>query len=403
MPRSAEQQREYRAKQRTTLGDEAYKAEQARARRERRNRDKPQIPKYTEINKGTVEALAEQMTNLVLQMEEKGETITLRQKKNKLENKLIDVKQVLDCGDLKKRLITTGIAPKTAESYLKKVGRVYELLEKKKWNCKDIEWLKDYKQVIDFVNNGVIPSWKTESTRSTHMNHLSAFVMRIPALSHVASFYDAEKGKKNKEMKDVRLEQKLKPEWKDLILPWRTLLSINKTAEFKSSFDEAVYGVFTLIPPRRSGSYFDLQIQPVGFESKSDNYITVDAKGVPKELVLNRYKTSKYYGEYRTKLPLALATKLKRHIEGRKVGTYVFNNQTTRKPYTDQRAFNQATTNVVEKYTGEKIGSTILRISYASYIVFGQKSSLAVQSKHAGYLGHSLAMFQQYARFGVEV
>lgn len=386
------------------MGAEAFKAREATARQARRNKNR--IPQYTEINKATVEALTGQLRDIVLHMVEKGargDAITLQQKKGELESKLIEVKKVLDCGDLKKSLVDSGLSAKTAESYLKKTGRVYELLEKKKWDCKDIEWLKDYKRVIEFVNNGIIPSWKTASTRSTHLNHISALVMRIPELKDVARFYDTEKTKKNKDMGNARLEQELKPEWKELILPWPEIVGKNKTANFNGSYDEAVYALFTLIPPRRSGSYYDLQVKPVGFKSKKANYITVNVKMEPQELVLNRYKTSKHYGEYRVKLPVALREKLKAHIKKYAYDDYVFVNQTTGKPYTDQRAFNQAVTNVFERYTGKKIGSTILRISYATYIMFGSGKvpSLAVQNRHAKMLGHSLGIFQTYSRFSV--
>lgn len=400
---SAERQKAYRARKRAELGEAKFLEIQRSKRKERR--DRTRIPQFKEINKDTVNELTRNMKELVLKMADDNKNITLEQKKDKLERKIINVKKILTCGDLKTRLINSGISDKSALSYLKKTGRVYELMKGKKWNCKDIEWLQDYKRVIDFINNGDVPTWKTKSTRSTHMNHISALVMRIPSLKDVAPFYDAEKTKKNTEANEARLEQELKPEWKALILPWKTLVAINKTVNFKTDYDEAVYGIFTLIPPRRSGSYYDLQIQPVGFQSLTKNYITVDEKTrMPKELVLNRYKTSKHYNEYRIKIPVALARKLKKHISGKSMGSNVFNNQTTGKPYTEQRSFNQATTNVFAKYTGKKIGSTLLRISYASYIVFGQKRkpSLATQNKHAKKLGHSLSVFQTYARFGVE-
>ena len=80
----------------------------------------------------------------------------------------------------------------------------------------------------------------------------------------------------------------------------------------------------------------------------------------------------------------------------------VFNNQTTKKPYTEQRAFNAAVSNVVNKYTKSKMGSTLLRIAYATNILFaknGKPPSLSVQNNHAVKLGHSLATFQTYARY----
>lgn len=403
MARTKEAQKAYRQRQMEAIGVEAFKKREAIARQARRKKNK--IPQYTEINKATIEALTEQMKDLVLQMTEKGASgaITIQQKKDKLEKQLIDVSKVLDCAGLKKSLISGGLSAKTVQSYLKKTGRVYELLHDKPWDCKDIEWLKDYNRVIDFILNGDIPTWKTQSTRSTHLNHVSALVMRIPELKDVAPFYDTEKTKKNKVMGDVRLEQELKPEWKKLILPWPELVDKNNTADFNGTYDAAVYALFTLIPPRRSGSYYDLQVKPVGFKSKTKNYITVNVKMEPQELVLNRYKTSKHYGEYRIKLPVALREKLKAHIKKYAYDDYVFVNQKTGKPYTDQRAFNQAVTNVFERYTDKKIGSTILRISYASYIMFGngKPPSLATQNKHAKMLAHSLPVFQTYARFDV--
>lgn len=402
MVRTAAQQRDYRARRREQMGNDEYKAAQAKERRERRDKNKIKVPQYAEITKEAIEKITDNLKQIVIDMASKGDSITLTKKKEKLEAKLIDVKKILDCGDLKKRLIETGVSETTALSYLKKTGRVYELMHNnKKWNCRNVDWLKDYEKVIDFVNNGEVPSWKTASTRSTHMNHISALVMRIPELKDVAKFYDVEKAKKNKEMGEARLDQELKPGWEKIIRPWRDVLAINKTAKFKSTFDEAVYGIFTLLPPRRSGSYFDLQIQPVGFKSEDANFITVDKKNNPKELVLNRYKTSKHYHEYRVDLPVALSAKIKKHIAGRKFGELVFNNRTTGKPYTDQRGFNQATTNVFGKYIS-KMGTTLLRISYASYIIFGVRATLKVQSEHARYLGHSLPMFQTYARENVE-
>jgi len=331
MVRSAADQKAYRDQQRALLGDVEYKAQQALQRKERRARNK--IPKE--------EVIADPA-----------------------------------CVALEDLLVKAGLTEKTAQAYIFKTTKVYKLLHNEAWNCSDFNWLQDHKTVIGFINNGVVPEWKTRATRSTYLNHVAALVRHIPELQDVTQFYTAAKNAANSDMDDQRVKQELKPAWKDKIIPWLDLVEINKVANFKTTFDEAVYGIFTLVPPRRSGSFYDLQIRPLEYESKTKNYITVDDEGVPKEIVLNRYKTSKQYGEFRIKIPVPLRKKIQWHIAGGDIGDYVFNNQITKDPYKNQEVFSTAVVNVFKKYTDKSIGSTLLRISYASYIVFNKKASL---------------------------
>jgi hypothetical protein len=368
MVRTAEQQRLYRQKLMKEMGEDAYKALEAKRRRESRLRKKAMI--------------------------EAGETPTREPYR-----KVIDRTECIDIIEILKKKKLKDI---TIKDYLSKASRVYFLLHRREWDCKDISWLKNYDRVIDYIQHKNKQIWRTQKTRNTYLIAIASLVSKIPELKSASKHYNAVMKKANEEQYEQRLKQGLKPEWKEQILTWDTILNIYNTAEFKNDFDKLIYSIFTLIPPRRSGSYYDLLIKPQGYKSDTENYIIIDSKKHIKSIILNRYKTAEHYGQYKVvRIPKALKDVFNDYLKNKDVNQYVFINHYG-KPY-DNKTFGVAVSNVFKRYTNRPLGSTLLRISYASNIVFGgsKKASLSEMKKHADKLGHGLEQFQQYARFGV--
>lgn len=400
MPQSsAERQRTFIARKKVELGDgfNAWIAAKRRSTRQRSSRKKVAILKAVS-HQETLDKLTDQLKKVVLRLADDSKSITLIAQQKQIELEIVEMQQVLNCADLKEKLLQTNkkngkqLAESTVNNYIGKTNTLYRKMHNRRWDCKTVEWLEKPMEVIAFIKE----EYKLIDTQATYLSHIAGFVMRVKELQDVFPIYDRASKELNKLKQEKREDQELKPEWQKLIITWPEAQKI--VDKVSIPFDKAMIGLFTLIAPRRSGLLFDLKYRPKGYDRKEQNFITDDGF-----MVLGRYKTYDIYGKYRVKLPKKLMDIFKKHIlvNGVKYGDLLFYNQQrkgVKTPYSHQSSSNNALRNVMFKYTHKRVGSTLLRIAYATHHLIGKGLTLAQQRTHAIGLGHSVPMLQSYSR-----
>lgn len=407
---SSERQKLFLERKKLELGDDGFKAWSAAKRRESRKREAKRLhvpDSNINVNQEMLDKLTEQLKATVKRLHEDSKSITLVEQKRILENKIIDISKILNCKELEAKLEQTkkkgGKDLKSANQFIKSVKNLYLKMFNKTWNCKDVDWLLN----VDNVYKSIMRVY-SGSTQATTLSNVNSFVMRIDQLKTVAPQYmKLHKERKPKEEKK-RLKQGLKPEWRDKLRgrKWPDYAKLLNTLDFTKIYDKALMGLFVLRPPRRSGFIYDIKRQPVNYKGNGhENFITTDKKGNPKYFVLQRYKTSEVHKEYKDKISTKLARILKQHIVENEIPNdgLLFYNQTKKEhvPVTEKAA-NSMIPNLFNKYIGKKIGSTLLRIAYASYHVFEKNPSLEERHTHAYHLGHKFDTFETYARKDLE-
>lgn len=179
-------------------------------------------------------------------------------------------------------------------------------------------------------------------------------------------------------------------------VPWEKVL------EKRDSLARMEYGsvkhlllsMYTMIEPLR-GDYGNVrlfygssQVQP-----EEKNYIILPP-GTP-ELVLNEYKTSEKYGEFRRSLPIDLVKIILRSlaVDPR---NHLFVDDFGR-PYEKKNSFVKFTNRVLHKIFGKNFTIRMLRHSFISSLDFNERTP-AELIKHSHNMLHSVAQQQLYRR-----
>lgn len=170
------------------------------------------------------------------------------------------------------------------------------------------------------------------------------------------------------------------------------------TAQYEVLLKSLVLGLYTFIQPRRNQDYLDMMVvrgeEPA---SEEHNYVLLDKKGIPKQFVFNKYKTSKKYGKQHIDLTPELADivtiYLKHHplLKGKKKTT---------EPSPFLVAFDgkpleavNSITRLLNKVFGKAVGSSMLRHIYLS-----SKYDIKEMTEDAEKMGHSVEEQKAYLR-----
>ena len=197
--------------------------------------------------------------------------------------------------------------------------------------------------------------------------------------------------------------------------PLETTKILN-TYNFKSILDKLIFAFYTQQPPRRVSDVYVLEITKqtdiTKLVSKTNNYIIVDKKGKPTQVVYNAFKTSETYEQQNFKLNDVISDILLKYIESQQMDykkrRFIFprDNMTLQEKSNNfstdiQKIFN-AIYEIKDKNgkvkTSKGISVDIIREMSSSYYVkkFGlQPNKLDDIAKKQG---HSLVKLREYAK-----
>ena len=400
MNKNTERSKIFREKKRKELGDEKFKAQEATRKREYRAKKKALKLEQLSLNeKKTMKELTEMFQNTVLETFTKTRAnITIQEIKPQVQQKLIAVNNATNCDDLVSAISVASkgrATKKSIQQSMDNIGLLYRRMNNNKpFDCtmESMKFLDDTKTVLDFIAGH--DKWKSQNSKATIINAITSILRRLP--EHKASYdiYRLVNTAKRVELDLIRDKNKLTDKQQNLILPWSGIQSKLITID-DGTMDKAIYALFTLIPPRRSGNFASLRLDRK--DGRFQNYLLVDNKNRPLTLVLNQYKTAKTYGEYRVDLPVKLQEILQTYftVANLEPGHLVFPSKKGTE-YTPGY-FSQVVSKVFLRYTGKKLGSTALRISFASS-VFEKQHSVEELKKIALGLGHSISQMSLYQK-----
>ena len=294
------------------------------------------------------------------------------------------------------------VTDKSIAQYLTRTKRVHKLMHEGK-PMESLDWLKDVDGVMKFILEG--GHWKTKQSKSAVVNAITSFLRNskdLPKdLQDVYKKYSAYNSQlANNNAKDKK-ENKMNGKESNVMLPWDEILE--KTKDISSLEDKALVSIYTLIPPRRVD---DFRLMKIFTKKKGrvvpedqNNYLVLNAKRVPQELILNVYKTAKHYGQQRITLPNDLKEILKAYTDkGKANDTCLFsqaNGQCLSQP-----GFTSKVRNTFKKYTGKPLTVNSLRHSFISSL--DQNSmSIADREEIARKMGHSVNEQMTYNKLGL--
>jgi hypothetical protein len=193
---------------------------------------------------------------------------------------------------------------------------------------------------------------------------------------------------------------------KENMLPWAKIKKIKP----ENAHDDALIGLYTLIPPRRleyrimklttseeglNKNKEGLNKNKEGLNEKKFNYLLLNGRGKPIKVIFLNYKTASTFGKQEFLIPRALSGKLKAYITeaGLNDGDFLFGKSKTEA----YKSFSSYVTKVFKKYTGKSLSVNLLRHSFISWYL-KKTHSLADQKKIANAMGHGVMMQLKYNR-----
>ena len=343
----------YRRLKREQMGDEAYRASEARKRRERRHRMAAPVQQQPEPDT----TLDDIYTAKLILAESKGHTI----KRSSVE---------------------------TAYNRLK---RLHKLLHDT--DMTDFKWVKDTTNVRDFIMKS--DKWGSVESRIQQFQSLSSILKVVKGYETQYNFYSRKSIEMRNDKTKVDDKNEMTEKEKANMLSWPKIKQIKPT----TSHDKALVGVYVDMPPRRLDyRIMKLTTTPDDLDELTStfNYLVLNNRGTPKSFVFLNYKTASKFGRQEFTIPRGLAVKLKAYISetGLTSGHFLFG-KTKDKPYV---SFSTHVTKVFKKYTDKNLSVNLLRHSYISW--FLKKKGLTIENKKevSTKMAHSLHMQEKYNR-----
>lgn len=290
------------------------------------------------------------------------------------------------------------VSEKSIAQYLTRARRVHKLMFNK--DMENLDWLRDVDAVIKFILES--GNWKTAQSRAAVVNAITSFLRNSKDLpkdmEDVYKKYSAYNSTLANNNAKAKKENKMNDKESSVMLPWSQILE--KTKDIQNLEDRALVSIYTLIPPRRIDDYRLLKIftRKKGRVVPEDdnNYLVLNAKRAPQEIVFNKYKTSKNYGQQVIKLPNDLKEILKSYTDkGKVVGSCLFSQ--TNGQCLSQPGFTSKVRNTFKKYTGKPLTVNSLRHSFISSLD-QNKMSVAQREKIAHDMAHNISQQLTYNR-----
>ena len=369
-----EEARAYRERKRDSMGEDAYRAEETRKRRERRNRNRVPSSSPPPVSFEIKEPEE-------IKQPEQANEITL--------DAIYDAK--LAMAQSKGHTIKRN----SVETTLNRVKRLHKYMYNA--NMTDFDWAKDTTKVSEFILSS--DKWKSDETRIQQFQSLASILIVLRGFTSTYKFYSEQSVSMRKAKDSIDDQNILTKREKANMLPWAKIKKIKP----ENAHDDALIGLYTLIPPRRleyrimklTTSEEGLNKNKEGLNEKKFNYLLLNARGKPIKVIFLNYKTASTFGKQEFLIPRALSGKLKAYITeaGLNDGDFLFGKSKTEA----YKSFSSYVTKVFKKYTGKSLSVNLLRHSFISWYL-KKTHYLAEQKVVANKMGHGVMMQLKYNR-----
>lgn len=294
-------------------------------------------------------------------------------------------------------------APGTVRIYVRTVAGLYKKLHGGELDCADFAWLEDVEGVTDFIT----ATWENEKTRATKFTHVTGFLRWIRGMEQTYKAFSSVASKKVADNTEEASDNRLSGREARDFLPWGEITAAVPSAS--SPRDLALLSIYTLMPPRRAMDVFKMKISIMTktqiealngtrLDKKWNWLVLTKGRGKLGQVVYNRYKTAKHYGQQVFEVPPELVSILKSYIQDAKLqpedplfpsrkGTHLSGTQFT----------TQLTSAVASVTAGEGFSVNGFRHAYAS-ITFARNPSQREIKEAAWAVGNSPSQFVNYNR-----
>lgn len=301
-----------------------------------------------------------------------------------------------------------GLKTNTAKSYANKISVIHKKKYQKdldvnilykiftnncnsddeKYVIENLNYLKEYKQIIDTVN-----------TFYTSLNSQYSYI--VPFLTLISYIEQLYKVSYNdlalylRELRDKIEKQRGDNEIKEgnvLIKNFDIDVILDNITKLDSSIDKLIYALYTIHPPRRLLDYSEMFISnniDIDKLDDSKNYVICE-NNIPSYFVFNKYKTNKFFGKQKVKINNNLSLIIQEFI---KINKLNYNDSLLNN--IKSNTLGKYITNICKKIYNFYITETGLRNSYITYIN-NKKLTLNEKKTISQMMAHSLTEQQKY-------
>jgi hypothetical protein len=301
-----------------------------------------------------------------------------------------------------------GLKTNTAKSYANKISVIHKKKYQKELdvnilykiftnNCntddekyviENLNYLKEYKQIIDTVNT-FYTSLNSQYSYIVPFLTLISYIEQLYKVSYndLALYLRELRDKIEKQRGDNEIK-----EGKVLIKNFDIDVILDNITKLDSSIDKLIYALYTIHPPRRLLDYSEMFISnniDIDKLDDSKNYVICE-NDIPSYFVFNKYKTNKFFGKQKIKINNNLSLIIQEFI---KINKLNYNDSLLNN--IKSNTLGKYITNICKKIYNFSITETGLRNSYITYIN-NKKLTLNEKKKISQMMAHSLTEQQKY-------
>lgn len=405
--------KQYRQSKRESMGEIAYKAEEARKRKERRQKARASVVATAPVSSNSEENKAQLNTIIdLLRKTNITSPLDIASVKKKVERAVVvrnTVKGQANCSDLaeaiflaKKKLLDDDgkgktIKKESVKQQLKKVENLHKKVTGNVDDCTNYEWVRNTSKVYDFIMNNT--KWKSE-TKNSQLQALSSILGVLDGYDDEYKFYSKASSTGRKELNTEGDKNLLTEAEIAKILPWDGLKNLYRSAT--DDAEKALIAIYTLIPPRRVKDY---QMMKIAMTDLSDdelsdkfNWLLLSKRGIPTQLIFNNYKTVSTFKQQTYQIPRPLASILRKYINDASMsaGEFLFQYKGDM-----VKPFSRLVIDTFKKYTGKAVSVNILRHSFITNFLNKPNLSIAKRREVATAMAHSVSMQDKYMRIDI--
>lgn len=288
-------------------------------------------------------------------------------------------------------LIPKTIKKDSVAQQFKKITNLYKKMFQSSIDCNNLDFLKNTKKVIDFINK----HYKTANSRNSQVQAIASILQVLPEYKDEYMFYSKFSTDERQKITKEAEKNLTTAKESENILAWGDLKNLHKKKEMTPEH-RALISLYTMIPPRRL-EYQALTITDTEVNHNDNlNYLVVK-HGIPTKLIFNKYKTKQTYNVQEFDIKKDLASVLKPYITDKKPGDLVFSTKNNKQI----KNFGEYLTNIFKKYTGKNITVNLIRHSFVSDFLKKNKS-IANRKKISTMMAHSIDQQSFYNRIDLK-
>jgi len=257
-----------------------------------------------------------------------------------------------------------------------------------KYVIENLNYLKEYKQIIDTVNT-FYTSLNSQYSYIVPFLTLISYIEQLYKVSYndLALYLRELRDKIEKQRGDNEIK-----EGKVLIKNFDIDVILDNITKLDSSIDKLIYALYTIHPPRRLLDYSEMFISNnIDIDKLDDsiNYVICE-NDIPSYFVFNKYKTNKFFGKQKIKINNNLSLIIQEFI---KINKLDYNDSLLNN--IKSNTLGKYITNICKKIYNFSITETGLRNSYITYIN-NKKLTLNEKKTISQMMAHSLTEQQRY-------